>query len=112
MAAHKSYREGSTKGRLETHLGASSDGRVRARLSSKDSGDSYSQPVSTPTSPVYVKAGVEPPELKTGVAWFDCKIDESLKWVCKKDSFYFDKRPWEIVDLFWQGQQAYHAMQS
>ena len=109
VVAHKYLPDGSTHGHLETDVNLDYDGWLAARLSS-NSRDSFFQPIFAHTSPVYVKTGVQSPEMNTSASWFVESIENSLDWVRTKGKFYTDVQRREVVDLFLQGQEVYRGM--
>lgn len=106
VVAEESFPFGSRNGSMEKEIEVFSDGWVVSRISSS-SRDSYNQPIFAHTSPVYIKTGVDAPELQTSAQWFDEHIERSLEWVTKKGKFYTDVQRREVVDLFRRGQQVY-----
>ena len=106
VVAQRVYPEGSTDGRLEVDLPATTDGWIAARLSGTVR-DSFDQPVFAHTSPVYVKTGMPSLEQAVAARRFADGIERDIERIRIRGKFYNDGQRREIEDLFRQGRDEF-----
>src|SRR4029079_7630084 len=98
-------------GELTLGLSAPADGWVAARLSSQVR-DSFFQPVSPHTSPVYIQTGRPALEQPTAAAFFERALDTALEWVDQKGRFHTDAQRRAVAMLFKEGQAVYRSLRA